>query len=497
MGRAVKRRVARSWGAKSWLLLALVSAMVFAIPYTLLAEEKPWEKIRWNEPVPWPERLTGIELADEIPQEFIAVEPWLAQLPKKPVAVGGYIWPEGWEEAIKGVKTLTFFNYGGLLHDPAIGLAIAAFEVKTGIDIVAQEMEEIGVWLKTVASMVARRGEPQLIHNFPTISLNHIVAAGWAENLDFFWPPEVQALYSDAMIGSAKVGDHFWASGQVSVKPFALFYRPSLLEEATGSPEPPKTFQELLVKAKQVAERTGKYGLAIPGKDYRYMWYMFASPLYSLGGNFVNNGRFDVTSPEYKQVFTYMVNLVREGAVPKEALGWSWTDAPEVFERGQAAMLLAGTVNITRWTDNPPEAIAGDWDVVPPLPWDEGYPRASAAGPSPNWAVNKYASDAEKAAAMLFLDLYRSYQSQWNELGFEGNESAVPALYDMENIQELVSRYDVRRVAIESTRVETLPVNGDQMLQFQLEWWARAALGEVSIDEALQGLQEDIEMVSP
>jgi len=480
-------------------LFVLSVLLVFSVSFSVAAsgDEPAWEKIDWNKPVPWPERLKNIDLAPQIPEEFIIQEPWLADQPKKTTAVGGYVWPEGWQEAVKGVKSITYFNYGGLPHDPAIGLAIAAFEAKTGIKVKAQPMEELGVWLKTVAAMMAKSHEPQLIHNFPTISLRHIVAAGWAMNLDWFWPPEVQELYGPAMIDAAQVDGHFWASGQVSVKPFILFYRPSILEEATGSPEPPKTYQELLVKAKMVAEKTGKYGLAIPGKDYRYMWYMFSGPLYSMGGQFVRDGQFDVASAEYRATFKYMVDLVRKGAVPTEAFGWSWTDAPETFARGRAAMLIAGPVNATRWTDNPPEAIEGDWDVTAPLPWDKGYPRATATGASPNWVVNAYASDEEKAAALLFLDLYRSYQSQWNELGFEGNESAVPALYDLESIQKIVPKTDVRRVAIKSAKVESLPVNGDQMLKYQLEWWTKAASGEVSVEKALEGLREDIKSISP
>jgi ABC-type glycerol-3-phosphate transport system substrate-binding protein len=116
-----------------------------------------------------------------------------------------------------------------------------------------------------------RSSEPQLLHNTPLLSLSHIAAAGWAENLDFFWPEAVQKLYGEGAISSSKVGDHFWASGFVSVKPFVLFYRPSILKEATGSAEPPKTYQELLTKAKMVAEKTNKFGLVIPGKDYRYI----------------------------------------------------------------------------------------------------------------------------------------------------------------------------------------------------------------------------------
>jgi ABC-type glycerol-3-phosphate transport system substrate-binding protein len=344
--------------------------------------------------------------------------------------------------------------------------------------------------------MTAKRSEPQLIHFGGLMYMNHIAAAGWAANLDFFWPPEVQALYGEGFVNAAKSGGRFWSSGMVATKPFVLFYRPSVLQKVTGSAEPPKNYKELLEKAKMVAEKTDMYGIALPGKDHRYMWYLNAGPLYSMGGKFTTNGQYDVTSPEYRKMFTYMVNLVREGAAPEEAFGWSWTDAPETFERGRAAFLMAGTVNATRFQDQKPEAIAGDWDFVPAPGWED-KPGMSTIDGTAYWAVNTYAKDNEKAAAALFLDLYRSYQGQWNEIGFEGNECPIPAIYDMDSIKKAVYKPDTRSAAIARTGGESLPVNGDQMLKYEHEWWTKAASGEVSIDEALKNLANDIKSIAP
>ena len=216
-----------------------------------------------------------------------------------------------------------------------------------------------------------------------------------------------------------------------------------------------------------------------------------------MGGSFIKDGKFDVTTPQYKEMFRYAVDLIREGAVPKEALGWSWTDAPEVFARGRAAMLIAGAVNTTRFIDKPPDAIKGDWDFRPQLAWEEGDIGITSIGTIVVWSVNKYASDEEKAAAMLFLDFYRSYQSQWNEIGFEGNEGAVPEMYDMDSIKKAVYKPEERLKSAKNTGGESMPVNGDQMLKYQLEWWARSATGEVSTEEALKNLAKDIEMISP
>lgn len=484
-------------------ILGLFVALFFLATFSVFGEgaqeetgETPkWMQIQWNQPKPWAERLKGVELADQLPQSYIDAQPTLADQPKKAVSVGGYTWPEGYEEAVEGVDELSFFNFGGLPHDPAILIANAGFEVKTGIKVNAQAMEELGLWLKTVAAMTAKRSTPQLLDHTPLLSMYHIAAAGWAENANFFWPEEVRKLYGDGAVSVCEVEGNYWASGFVSAKPFVLFYRPSVLKEATGSSEPPANYQELMEMGKKVVQNTDKYGLALPAKDSRYMWYQMSGPFYSMGGRFIKDGKFDVTSSEYREMFDYMVDLFKEGVVPKEALGWSWTDAPETFTRGRAAFLIAGPVNATIWTDNPPAAIEGDWEMRTQLPWEGTGTGVASTGTTAVWSVNTYSSPAEKAAAFLYLDFYRSYQSQWNELGFEGNECVVPDIYGMESIQQQVPYPELRADSVKNTYGESLPVNGDQMIQFQLEWLQKAATGEVSVDEAIENLKKDLDSI--
>lgn len=463
-------------------------------------EEKPWKKIKWNSPKSWSERLKGFELGT-IPDSWIEYQPALEKsiniYDSDEAAISGYTWPEGWQEAIEGVDELTFYNYGGMAHDPAIAMACAAFEDKTGIHVRAQGMEEIGLWMKTVSSMIAKKSSPQLIQINP-YNLQQVVESGWVMNLDWFWPEEVSNLYSDIAKTSCTMPDgSWWGSGYCAFKPRVLFYRPSWLKEATGSSEPPSSFKELIeVSAKCAdAKGSGYYGLALPGKDPRYLAGAMSMPLYSQpGGSYLDGeGNFDVTTEQYEKAFTNMVNLVKEGGLPTTAFGWSWTSAPETFARGKAAMLIASPTYASRWKGSPPPEIEGDWTFGSALPYKEGQdPHSTIVGCPAFWTINKYSSGKEKAAAALWLDLKRSYQMNWNELGFEGNESVITDLYKTESIKEKVPLYEKRIPAIKSTTALSLPVNGEQMLKYQLEWWQKAASGEVSVKEALSKLEEDI-----
>jgi len=465
-------------------------------------EKEPWRLIKWDKPS-WEERLTEVKVG-EIPKHWIERFPFLKTYKEKPIAaIGGYKLPEGWKEAVSGVDVIRFLNYGGLAHDPAIALAMCAFEDLTGIRVEAKEMEELTIWLKTVSIMTAKSDAIDMLHLFSPVMNRHVALSGWAVPVDFLWPSEAQKLYSPEIADVCKIGDHWYFSGLVSVKPLVPFFRPSWLKKATGSSEPPKTWVEtaevLNDVAKWIKENLGPgyYAMALPGKDHRYMWAEMASALYSLGGKALTaEGWMNVLTDEFKEVFKFFVNLGRSGILPKEALGWAWTDPGELFGKGKVCFINDGTVNITRFMN--PKLAPGldeDWVVLPPLGYDKGYPPATSDCSPVCFGVNPYTSPKKKAAAMLFLDFYRSYQAQWNELAFEGNETVAAPLYDEESVLEHVDKPDIRKEAVKVIRLELLPPGADSMLSYLLEWWQKAVLGEVDADEALKKAQEDIEAV--
>ncbi|MCD6536872.1 MAG: hypothetical protein J7K49_07600, partial [Thaumarchaeota archaeon] len=116
----------------------------------------PWDSINWDKPLPWTKRLTKVEVGT-IPDNWIKRFPFLEKYrPDKTAAIGGYVLPEGWKEAVKGVDKLRFLNYGGMPHDPATAMGLAAFEDLTGIRIEYEEMEELTLWTKTVSIMTAK-----------------------------------------------------------------------------------------------------------------------------------------------------------------------------------------------------------------------------------------------------------------------------------------------------------------------------------------------------
>ncbi len=480
-----------------------VEKTIEVVPTAPMPPKIVLEQINWDKP-DWVDRLTGVEIG-KIPDHWIERWPFLKTYRAEPIAaIKGYQLPEGWKKAVEGVKVIRFLNYGGIAHDPATAMGMSAFEDMTGIRVEMTEMEELTLWLKTISIMTAKSSAVHLHYINAAMLLQQAARSGWLVQSDFMWPEKVQKLYAKGLIEVFKFQGHWYSAGMMpGPKPFILFYRPSWLKKATGYSEPPRSYLEILDIGKQVAEWARKelgpgfYGLSLPGKDHRYMWGAMLGPVHSLGGSFVDKtGRINFFDPAVQKSWKLFVDYFTSGAAPPESLGWSWSESPEVFGRGKAGLVLAGSVDAVRYS-NPqlsPE-IQGDWAIAEPIGFDvkdpprTGDPWIGVAG------VNPYASPNEQAAAFLFADYYRSFQSQWNEMVYEGNETAALGVYDLPSAKERGLHLEMRKKWETVGVLEALPPGGDDIFVKWLAWFQSAALGKISAEEALKKAQEDADKI--
>ena len=133
----------------------------------MAAGKKAFELIDWNKPVSMKERL----LADE------------------------YVLPEGWQEAVKGVKELVFFNSGALKDDIATAIGMALFEKKTGIKMRCIEVGSAYTFPKLLSVFTSK--DPNIHFGFvrAEIEYTQVAAAGWAHPINELWPAEVSDIY--------------------------------------------------------------------------------------------------------------------------------------------------------------------------------------------------------------------------------------------------------------------------------------------------------------
>lgn len=475
------------------ILVALILAI--AVGGMASGEKKAWELIRWDEPVPMVERISGDR----------------------------YILPQGWKEATKGVNKFVLANGGGMDWDIATMMNLRRFEQLTGIKTEYIEVPVPVAYAKTLSFLVTRGTEVHVILvGNATNDASSYVGGDWLVPLDILYPPEVEALYSPTL-KDIKINGHYYVH-PVATVPVASYYRPSWLENA--GVDVPTSLEELY----EAANKCRTWSKQNLGDDYYGAVYLtelggfsnvYHPLVFSQKGGVVYDGKYRFTSPEFKNAFAYLVNLVTDDIAPKAVLSYGYADTPQMFGLGKAAFLYgSATAFVTQFSTEFPE-ILGDWDILPPLRWSTETPQqyaASAVGGNMG-AISKYISDKDKAAAMLFLDFLRSKEATRHELVVEGNEVFYLGLYEEANIGakvdwnladsvadelgigrphriENVAKRDIRRRIMGGARLPVYPPGFPRIAEEVVTQFHRAVLQELSIEEALQKIQDVADMVS-
>lgn len=478
-----RRSVARA------ILSALALSIVLVIACNAAAE-KPLELIKWNEPKPWVERLSAEK----------------------------YILPTGWQKAIEGVDELVFYNAGGLSHDIATYMNMKRFEQLTGLKVRAIAVPPKIEYAKTLSVLVARDGRvPLLLCPDATKHLSSYAVADWIVPIDFFYPPEVVKLYSRALKENLYIKGHWWAGAETCIS-YMMFYRPSWLRNA--GVDVPRTYVDLYEAAEKcrtwAKQSLGPdyYGIAFGGLEDSLHSYLVCT-VRSQGARVWKDGKFHFLDPRVKRAFEYWVNLVRENIASKDCLTFTYFEVGQAFGMGKAAFVPQTITSYVMKFKTEFPAISEDYDVIGPFKWSEESPeeyRSGIVGGNLGM-INKASPLNHQAAALLYLDYLRSKEATRNELVVEGNETFYVAQYEDPNICQKVDWDLADRCAEElglphPSHVESLPAADakkellrygvgtpmppgyPELLTEIVSQFGKAALGQVSVEEACEALQE-------
>jgi ABC-type glycerol-3-phosphate transport system substrate-binding protein len=436
--------------------------IVFGLAVGLAAGQstKPYAMIQWNSPKPINERIGGPT----------------------------YILPDGWKEAVAGVKRIKVSNFGALKHDPATVQNAEKFEALTGIKVQLLPWAEAPIVAKTISIFAAKSPAVDVFcYDHPT-TYTQMVAGGWLHSIDPIWDdPQVWKLYAAPLKEGLKASDgHIYGSiGQT--KTMMLYYRPSIV------PTPPKTWVELQDLAKKVTT-SGIWGYVYSAGGEMDIIYPLRDMIYSQGGRLVEvrRQRIVIDSPEGRRAWKMLTDMVLvDKSAPTSVLEYSWMGAADMFGMGKAAMVMSHTVDANRYQD-PKKApgIQGDWAVTSPPKWDDSKPDSYHASyfDVDGYMINTFINDRQKAAAMLFLDFMRSYEASYRELIVEGNEAAVISVYDNPDARKIPVPKE-RQAAMKNAVLETFPPAGRALTDIVMEFFGNAIGGKMQPTEALEKCQ--------
>lgn len=155
---------------------------------------------------------------------------------------------------------------------------------------------------------------------------------------------------------------NIWKASTLEGKSFGIpwylatditIYNQNLFEQA-GIAKPPATYAELAQLAKQIKDKTGKYGFFVtfvPGDSAEVL-----ESLVQMGVQLVDSqGKAAFNTSEGKAAFQYWVDLYKQKLLPQEVLTQGHRRAIELYQAGETALLRSGSQFLTTIAKNAPQ----------------------------------------------------------------------------------------------------------------------------------------------
>jgi multiple sugar transport system substrate-binding protein len=188
----------------------------------------------------------------------------------------------------------------------------------------------------------------------------------------------------------------------------ALHYNRQLFQQAGLDPnKPPTTWAEVMADAKQIADKTGKAGYAEMGKDDNTAGWILTTLVYSLGGRMETGTGSSAKATLDNAQTAQALDMLKQMRWTDNSMGanfdYGWSDVNQAFAAGNVGMYISGSdvyTNLVQASNIDP-SIYG----VAPIPLANSK-TAGVLGGGTLAAVKPSVSDAEKAAAVKWIDFY-------------------------------------------------------------------------------------------
>lgn len=409
------------------------------------------------------------------------------------VVAAKYVLPQGAKEAIaaEGTKKLVIYNWGDLAFDPATVANGKEFTDLTGVQIEFVGTPDEQMMPKLQPLFVAQSDAVDIV---PLDATNYrtFVQKGWLMPVDFLWDEATLNEYQTGLRNVAVDGHHF-STPQVARVTDIMYYRPSLLK-AAGFDKPPATLDEFVAMTKKLTlDKDGNGSIDQWGYAFRASGVLDGaeiikaiSLLYGVNPDNVK-GKVKYNGPETVKAVDFLVKLRNEyKVVPPGVTAYQHGDVADFFLAGNVAIVIDPTYLYARCLDS---AIKDDFAIAL-------QPKAKADGPSTviqnwnGWAISNYSKN--KAAALVFLDLYRSYEAQVREFALENNEVLLKKAYDDPASQKVGYAKLLSQI---SDTVISLYLGQGEVYKAVIAEFQNALIGKKTSQQAMDDAQKQIDKI--
>ncbi|HYG58788.1 MAG TPA: sugar ABC transporter substrate-binding protein [Symbiobacteriaceae bacterium] len=327
---------------------------------------------------------------------------------------------------------------------------IAQFEQKTGMKVNMEAIAENQLTQKLTVELTAGSGTVDVFMQRPLQEAKLFEKNGWYADLNTFVKDAKDFDISDFFKGPMEVET---VNGKLVGIPLIteqqiIYYRKDLFQEK--GIKVPTNMTELEEAAKKLHDpNNGFYGIVMRGQG-NPATTQFSSFLYSMGGEFIKDGKFVLDTPEALKAFEVYGRLLGQYSAPG-VLNMSWPQAAAIFAQGKAGMWLDANslyLNVTA----PDKSTIGDkvgFAMFPAgdkgaLPYSVTSWGLSVAKSSKNqaaaWEFIKWASSKEmtlktqaagnpsaRASAWNNPEGVKAWPQEWVEVAKKSSEVGKPA----------------------------------------------------------------------
>lgn len=340
-----------------------------------------------------------------------------------------------------------------------------------------------------ILTAVSAKTAPDVVNLNPVFASQLATRNAWVD-LDTQISSEARSQYlpniwQASILNDKSFGIPWYLTTQIAV------YNRALLQEA-GLDKPPGTYAELADMAKQVKEKTGKYGFFVsfvPEDSGEVL-----ESLIKMGVRLLDEeGKAAFNTLEGKAAFQYWVDLYQNELLPPEVLTQGHRYAIELYQAGETALLATGAQFLPTIENNAPN-IAKVSDVAPQVTGETEKKNVAVM----NLVIPRDTDNPEDALKFaLFVT------NSVNQLAFAKKANVLPSTQDsvQEYIRELNEKNEPSPLdrasqvgAQQLNKAEVLlpAMNNLKALQKAIYNNLQAAmLGEKSVERALEDAAEE------
>lgn len=276
---------------------------------------------------------------------------------------------------------------------------IAEFEEQSGIDVETSVLGEDQLSDQYNVKLNAGADDLDVMMFRPLQEAKMFSRNGWLLPLDdrieeageeFDWEDFQESTRTAATTAEGIVGVPIVTEQEI------LYYRKDLLDAA--GLDVPTTFDELTAAARTIQEENdGVYGFVARGQRAAAIT-QFSSYLFGYGGDFDEDGKATIDTPEMRQAYETYGGLLRDYG-PPGVTNMSWKEASAIFQQGQAAFYTDASVFYANIID-PEQSRVVDQVGFAQMP---GGPAGSNPYSIPSWALGINPNSQNADAAWEFI----------------------------------------------------------------------------------------------